>query len=92
MRRLDHCFREQARSHSWIDVHLEDIGSCEAVIAGKPAPTGDRVVRMAIGLNLLAVLPSYLAARPAIQTAVFRLLPAQTTERICALERLSALG
>ena len=61
-------------------------------MAGKPAPTGDSVVRVEFGLNLLAVLPSYLAARPAIQTAVFRLLPSQTIERICALERSSALG
>ena len=44
------------------------------------------------GLNLSGVLVSYLAVWPVIQTAVFRLLPAQTTECICALERLSALG
>lgn len=45
-----------------------------------------------VGLNLLEVLASYLAARPVFQTAVFRMLPSQTIERICALERLSALG
>lgn len=46
----------------------------------------------AIGLNLPPILPSYSIARPAIQTPVFRLLPSQTIERICALERLPALG
>jgi len=57
------------------------------LIADKPAPKAAR-----IGLNLLPVLASYLAPRPVIQTAVFTLLPSQTIERICALERLSALG
>ena len=46
----------------------------------------------AVGLNLSDVLASYSALRPGIQTAVFRLLPSQTIERICALERLPALG
>lgn len=45
-----------------------------------------------IGLNPITILPSYLPARSVIQTPVFRLLPSQTIERICALERLAALG
>ena len=66
-------------------------GDGSIAIAGKPAPTFDLSV-YCIGLNLIAILPSYLPARPVIQTAVFRLLPSQTIERICALERLAALG
>ena len=51
-----------------------------------------RLIGLELGLNLMVILPSYLTARPVIHTAVFRLLPSQTIERICALERLPALG
>ncbi|WP_221035758.1 hypothetical protein, partial [Pseudomonas salomonii] len=74
------------------------LGLLRSPTQGKPArhrkPAFTRELRWLgeLGLNLSGVLVSYSAVWPVIQTAVFRLLPAQTTECICALERLSALG
>jgi len=76
----------------WTGVHQEDRGGCGPLSQASLLPQVDRVDRVEVRLNPMVILASYLAPRPVIQTAVFRLLPSQTIERICALERLPALG